>query len=225
MRMKGLKGLLARARLIELSDAEQADLSPHEDVLPVAEEAAAQAPAPPLAVTECEVEEDKPLDKIFELAAVPGSVFPADKLLRLLDGLRTMDAGTRKTAVLAMDAADDGWQIADPLLDAQRKIAALESYKQRLAAQVAGAEEDVSAKIAQIKSSLERTATEIRKQISELEQLLQREVAKAAQETTNLEAGLRATREAAAREVRRMEREIERFAEIPANFAQPVTDR
>ena len=209
--MKGFKGLLARAKLIELSGEELAELSPQD--IAAAAEAPPETQPQPTPITESEVEEGKTLDQIFELAAVPASVFPADKLLRLLDGLR------------AMDAADDGWDIADPVLDAQRKIAALESYKQRLTAQVAGAEQHVTAKIAEIESGLSRTTSEIRTQISELEQLLQREVAKAAQESARLEAELRATREAAAREVRRMEREIERFSEIPASFPQPATDR
>lgn len=221
--MKGFKGLLARAKLIELSGEELAELSPQD--LATTAEAPPETQPQPTPITESEVEEGRTLDQIFELASVPASVFPADKLLRLLDGLRAMDAGTRKTAVLAMDAADDGWDIADPVGDAQRKIAALESYKQRLTAQVAGAEQHVNAKIVEIQSGLSRTTAEIRTQISELEQLLQREVAKAAQESTRLEAELRATREAAAREVRRMEREIERFSEIPANFPQPATDR
>lgn len=222
--MKGILDLLAKARLVELSEDERAQASPAEQVAPIQVEQAppAEVPSASLPAAECEIEEGKPLEEVFSLAGLTPAPFPAEKLLRLLDGLRAMDAATRKTAVLAMDAADDNWQIADPILDAQRKIAALEAYKRRLAEQVAGAEKHAGTQIAEIKTGLERTTAEIRTQISELERLLEREVTKAAQQTTSLEAGLRATREAAARELRRMDTEIARLAEIPASFAQPA---
>lgn len=222
--MRGLLDLLARAKLIELSDSERAPRSPPEKDSPPAEEPVAEASLPPPSAAQDQIEEGKPLEDIFALAAVAPSAFPAEKLLRLLDGLRAMDAATRKAAVLAMDAADDNWEIADPVMDAQRKMGALESYKQRLGELIQGAEQNVAAQMAEIKSGLERTTAEIRTQISELERLLEREVTKAAQQTTNLEAGLRATREAAARELRRMDKEIERLAEIPANFVKPNTE-
>lgn len=219
--MKGLMQFLAKARLVELSEDEAEAATPPEEMTSDSAVApAGEIPAAPTPIPEGAIDEDLALEGIFASAGVPPSPFPAEKLLRLLDGLRSMDAATRRTAVLAMDAAEDSWQIADPVLDAQRKIAALEAHKQRLAAQVVAAEEQVSARIAAGKGALERTTAEIRNQISELEQLLQREVARAAQEATSLEAGLRATREAAARQMRRTDTEIERFAEISASFSQ-----
>lgn len=223
--MKGILELLAKARLVDLSPEEQAALEPaqlaHSEPGPPAAEIVLPAPDP----TESAIEEGKSLEDIFALANIPPTAFPAEKLLRLLDGLRAMDASTRKAAVLAMDAADDTWTIADPVTDAQRKMATLEAYKQRLSEQVAGTERSTAAQVGEIKTALERTSGEIRAQIAELERLLEREVAKAAQETTSLEASLRAAREAAAREQRRMDKEIERLSEIPAGFALPATER
>jgi hypothetical protein len=225
--MKGLLDLLAKARLVELSESERAQATPPEQVppLPAEQPPEMELPQATLPAVECGIEEGRPLEDIFTLAGVAPAPFPAEKLLRLLDGLRAMDAATRKTAVLAMDAADDNWQIADPILDAQRKIAALDAYKQRVGEQVTGAEKHTGAQITEINSTLDRTTAEIRTQISELEALLEREVTKAAQQTTNLEAGLRAAREAAARELRRMDAEIARFAEIPVSFTQPPDNR
>ena len=224
--MKGILSFLARANLVELSEEERlnaavADVAATPDNLPLASEPVPEPEPPPLPVLnaeQCEVAGDRPLDEIYSSAGVPASPYPADKMLRLLDGLRAMDASTRKAAVLAMDTADDNWQIADCVSDAERKIAAIEAYKQHLAAQVAGSEQQVSAQIAEIKSGLENTTAAIRRQISELEQLLQREVAKEAEQTTRLEGTLRATREAAARETRRMASEIERLSEITTQF-------
>lgn len=223
--MKGIMSFLARANLVELSEEERAkatslDEAQTLDNIPLVAEPVAEVPAPPILNAEdCEVAGDRPLDEIYSSAGVPASPYPAEKMLRLLDGLRAMDAATRKAAVLAMDAADDNWQIVDCVGDAERKIAAIEAYKHHLAAQVTGSEQQVSVQIAEIKSGLENTTAAIRRQISELEQLLQREVAKEAQQTTSLEGTLRATRESAARETRRMDAEIERLREITTQFA------
>lgn len=217
--MKGFMNLLARARLVELSDEERLAA---EAAAPIDSAPAPSAPPPPeLPPSDCEIAEERGFDAIFSAAGVAPVPFPAEKLLRLLDGLRAMDVVTRKTAVLAMDAADDNWHVADCVVDAQRKIAALDGYKRHLAAQVQGSERQTETQIADIKTTLENATTSIRTQIAELEQLLEREVTKAAQATTGLDAGLRATREAAAREARRMDGEIERLREILAQFATP----
>lgn len=218
--MKGIMNLLARAKLVELSDDERlaAESIPEDVATPVA---APPQPPPDLPPDDCEIEQDRSFEAIFAAAGIAPASFPAEKLLRLLDGLRAMDAATRKAAVLAMDAADDNWQVADCVIDAQSKIAALEGHKRHLAAQVTGKEQQTETRIAEIKTALDNVTTSIRTQMAELEQLLQREITKAAQATTGLEADLRGAREAAAREARRMDGEIERLREIPAQFSTP----
>lgn len=224
--MRGFLGLLAKAKLVDLSPDEQAafdgESAPalQQEMPELVHEIVLQPPAE----GESGIEEGKALDDIFSLASVPTAAYPAEKLLRLLDGLRAMDASTRKAAVLAMDAADDNWTIADPVNDARRKMATLEAYKQRLTQQVAVTEQATASQTEEIRSGLERISAEIRAQITELEQLLEREVAKSAQQTTSLEASMRSTREVAAREHRRMDIEIERLSEIPASFSQPTTE-
>lgn len=236
--MKGILNFLARAKLVELSEDErlaateaethtagasavaEADAAPSRmpqesvDVSPVAPRAVAATPSDPLAGEA----EGIALADIFAAAGVPDSPYPAEKLLRLLDGLRAMDAGTRKAAVLAMDAADDNWQIGDCIADADRKISALDAYKQQLNAQLQDREQQSAEVVNQIKLALDNSTAAIRKQIAELEQLLEREVTRAAQEATSVEAGLRAARESTAREARRMDAEIERLREIPTSF-------
>jgi len=236
--MKGILNFLARAKLVELSEDERlaateaethtagasaiagADAAPGRmpeesvDVSPVAPRAVATAPSDPLAGDA----EGIALADIFAAAGVPDSPYPAEKLLRLLDGLRAMDAGTRKAAVLAMDAADDNWQIGDCIADADRKISALDAYKQQLNAQLQDREQQSAEVVNQIKLALDKSTAAIRTQIAELEQLLEREVTRAAQEATSVEAGLRAARESTAREARRMDAEIQRLREIPTSF-------
>lgn len=247
--MKGFLNLLAKAKLIELSDEERAVAeagsatdgkaattgdAPGGQLPPTASRAAesddplslppltpnptAPAPAAAAAGQTADDFEGVPLADIFAAAGVADSPYPAEKLLRLLEGLRAMDATTRKAAVLAMDAADDNWQIGDSVSDAEQKMVALEAYKRQLADQIGKREQQTADLVSQIKLALDESTTAIRKQISELEQLLEREVTRAAQETTNVEAGLRQARESAAREIRRLDTEIERLREIPTTF-------
>ncbi|WP_300332054.1 hypothetical protein [Accumulibacter sp.] len=246
--MKGFLNLLAKARLIELSDEERAlaeagspaatggtptpatagnasDLPPPAASRPADPDDPLALPplAPPPVATAGTGQatddfEGVALTDIFAAAGVADSPYPAEKLLRLLAGLRAMDAATRKAAVLAMDAADDNWQIADSVSDAEQKIAALEAYKHQLTAQIDNRALQTGELVNQIKTALDQSTAAIRKQISELEQLLEREVTRAAQETTSVEAGLRQAREAAARETHRLDAEIERLREIPATF-------
>ena len=216
--MKGLLDLLARAKLIELSEDEKQ--SAGEAALEPAGEAPAMPERPPLSASELQVAEGKSFESIFAAAGISPTPFPAEKLLRLLDGLRAMDGATRKAAVLAMDAADDNWQVADCVTDAQQKIAALGGFKNHLAAQLQGSEQQAAAKVSDIRAELDTATTAIRQQIAELEQLLQRKISQSAEETTSIEASLRATRETVAREVRRMDGEIERLREIPLQFTR-----
>jgi hypothetical protein len=233
--MKGILNLLAKAKLVELSDDERPAVpAPPAASAAAATEPVAQRPAEPVAAPlpaagdlpslaeACADVESESFADIFADAAIPPSPYPAEKLLRLLDGLRAMDAVTRKAAVLAMDAADDNWQIDDCLRDAELKIAALEEHKSRLAAQMESRERQSAGIVEQIRLTLDEATAAIRQQISELDQLREREVTRAAQETTSVEAGLRAARESVARETRRIDGEIERLREIPNSFRPPA---
>jgi len=222
--MKGLLNLLAKANLVELSDEERTEAgienldmpqSDQLDVPPVPPEAPPLQNALPFG---SDIIENRPIEDVYAAAGLPQSPFPAEKLLRLLEGLRAMDAATRKAAVQAMDAADDNWQISDCTDDAKRKIDTLNSYKQLLDSQLQAAEQQSADKVEEIRSGLANTSSEIRKQISELEQLLEREISKSAQQTTGIEAGVRAARETVGRESRRIGAEIERLSEITAQF-------
>ena len=225
--MKGIMKILAAAKLVTLSEDEastqQAEPQPSE-TLPD-EVIAAPVPPPPVHYAASDVVEGKSFEEIFAAANLPPSPFPAERLLRLLDGLRAMDEATRKSAGRAMDAADENWTIEDPVMDAQRKIGALESYREALDAQVAANAQTVTADIADLKAAQERAIVEIRKQISELEKLLEREVQKTTEQIAGMESELKARRDAAAREGARMSAEISKLREIPAQFMQPTTNQ
>lgn len=216
--------LLAAAKLVTLSEEEraQAQSEPVEIPTMTVDPVVNVAPVVPR-LEGNDVVEGRAFEEIFASANLPPSPFPAERLLRLLDGLRAMDEATRKAAVMAMDGADENWTIADPVIDAQRKSAVLESYREGLTAQVASTEQTTAAKIAELTGDQGRAVAEIRKQILELEKLLEREVQKKTEQIAALDASLKATRDAVDREGRRITAEIDRLREIPAQFAQPTT--
>jgi hypothetical protein len=219
---------LAKVGLVELdpneAPPEQAVDLPDAPVLPM--EAVADAvPAPPPLP-------DLPpgplpagglsFEQLYREAQVPESPFPAEKLLKLLDGLRAMDLATRKAAVTAMDAADDAWTVDDAVVDAERKCRALRAGAERLNANLARSEEQSRKELAALDDYAQKAADTIRKQIAELEQLLQQELESAAQKKAQAQADLHLQREATAREHARLQQEIARLSEIATIFAAPA---
>jgi len=168
------------------------------------------------------IEESRSFEVLYAERGVPASPFPAEKLLKLLDGLRAMDPPVRKAAVLAMDAADDNWTIDDAALDASRKIKALNDTKalltQQAASQAAHAQERLKAREQRQADAL----AAIRQQIGDLEALMQREVEKASAEKAALGAEVKSAQEASLRESARLDIEIQRLQEVLDTFVAPA---
>ncbi len=177
---------------------------------------------PPVVVGEPEVAPalgtERAFTEIYAAVGIPTSPFPAEKLLKVLAGLAAMDVNTRKAAILAMDAADDAWSIEDPIIDARRKIGALNDEKQRVLTEADKARQEADAEI-QARDVYQGDATaEIRKQIAELEQMLEAEIKKVAEEKAAISHKATSAQEAAARESVRIDREITRLKAIENTF-------
>jgi hypothetical protein len=220
---RGLLGVLRKAGLIEIQDAEAAPepalTEPAADPAPAAAEPAPAAPASAGAAGE--VEENLPLEQIYADGRVPPSPFPAERLLKVLNGLRAMDVSLRKAAIMAMDAADDNWKIEDVLLDAEHKIKALDARKQFLAAQAQAAADSARTEIQRREQKQQQAVAAIRQQIAEMQALMEREVAGASRDKHEAEARAAAAAQACARESTRLDGEIARLKEIPATFGEP----
>lgn len=234
--MSGFLKTLAKIGLVELDEAgaPAADMS-EDEARRIIAEAAGRSPAPaevgppeldlgevdPPAVMPIptSVLEGRPLEEIYAEAEVRSSPFPAEKLLRLLDGLMVMDAASRKTAVQAMDSADDSWTIEDPILDARRKIQALELARQGLQSVAADAAQTAEADLLAHDEYQEKATAEIRGQIAELETLLQKELERVASDRQNVKTQLEATRQAVDRESKRLDAEVTRLRHIEELFA------
>ncbi len=231
--MKRLLKALERAGLVEMDNGAQAP-EPAADAppppaapprkSPTARHASAQtAPvestpsgeAAPAAAADFE---QRPFADIYSEHKVAESPFPAERLLRVLDGLNALEPAARKTAVLALDSADDSWTVDDSLLDAERKIKVLQTWR-------AGVEEQTRVHLAEAKAMSEERAQRhqesvqrIRQQMADLEGLLEREVARATQDDADIRAAARAAREACARETARIEGEIASLERIATIF-------
>ncbi len=184
-----------------------------------------EAAPPPPPVSSAAVTEGRPLEEMYAEARVPESPYPAEQLLRLLEGLKAMQPAVRKAAVIAMDEADDDWTVADAIVDAQRKTQVLQAAQTRLAQAVAAAEQKAQADLeAQEQYKTEATAT-IRQQITELETLLEEELKKVSEERASIRSRLEEHRKAAARESHRLEAVVQRLAQVPEVFSEAAEPR
>ncbi len=163
------------------------------DTLPVAADAAALSPG-------------LSLDQVYENAGVPASPYPAERLLRLLEGLKAMDDGLRRQTIQAIDAADDTWTIQDPISDATHKVRAMSEHAAALRAGVSASQAETEAQLGAIRARQEDALKTIRQQISDLEALMAREIARGAQECAALEADHQTRRHAAERDLEQLSR-------------------
>ena len=164
------------------------------------------------------------LDDIYAAQGVGASLYPAERLLRLLDGLSAMDEATRQMAIKAMDAADESWTIDDPLADAAAKVQALAAHSQTVAANLQQLEMETKMHLEAVTSRQEKVVSDIRQQISELEGLVARELSRAAQETAAREATLQAAREQIARDLAGVAQMSQRLQSLSRQFGAPTTN-
>lgn len=183
-----------------------------------AEPPAMVEPLPVRQTTTGPIVENRPFEEIYEEARIPPSPYPAEKLIKVLDGLRAMQPEMRRTAVLAIDSADDTWAVEDAVLDALRKSKALEAAKQGLLQSAQDAALRAQADLDAREKQQQDTIAHIRGQIADLEAMLAREVEGAARDKAEIQAGKRGTEEACLRERMRLDAQIGVLQEIPRTF-------
>lgn len=159
------------------------------------------------------------LEEIYAAEGVPASVYPAERLLRLVDGLSAMDDATRNLAISAMDAADESWTIADPLADARAKVSALQAHSQLLRADLQQLEADTHMRLQAASAKQEEAVSTIRKQILDMEALLARETARGEQENAAQQSQLQALRDQTARKLAAIDVASQRLQSLNAEFS------
>ncbi|WP_157040308.1 methyl-accepting chemotaxis protein [Polaromonas naphthalenivorans] len=224
--MKGLLSFLEKAGLVK-TDLPAVQPPPADEGAPVAglepaSPAPASAPAPATPIAQ---DDGMPLklDDIYASEGVMASAYPAERLLRLVDGLSAMDEATRQMAIRAMDAADESWTISDPLADAAAKVKALAAHAERLRLNLRQLAQETEGQLNAARLRQEQVVGNIRKQIAELEALASRELARAAQETAAHEASLKAVTEQTARELEQVTQASQRLQSLALQFGTPAT--
>lgn len=221
--MKGILSYLEKAGLVKNDEPALQAPTTSDEATP-AREVRAQFTATPSVSPVTAAHDDTPLklDGIYASEGVGASVYPAERLLRLVDGLSAMDEATRLMAIKAMDAADECWTIDDPLADASAKVKAISAHAVRLAHNLEQLESETQARLQAASLHQAQVVGDIRKQIAELEGLASRELARAAQETAAHEASLQAARDQTAGELAKITQTSRRLQSLSSQFGSLV---
>jgi hypothetical protein len=220
--MKGVMGFLEKAGLVRLDAAAEEPASASTPSSPppqLAERARAQPPANPAPPVRAGA--PLKLDDIYAHAGVPPSLYPAERLLRLIEGLSAMDEGTRRMAIQAMDAADESWTIDDPLDDARHKTQALALHAELLSLNLQALERDTQSRVQAVGARRDQVVGDIRQQMSELDALMNREMARAAEEIAAQQAQLQAAREHTAGQLASLSELGQRLVGLTSQFTAP----
>lgn len=163
------------------------------------------------------------LNSIYSNHGVAPSLYPAERLMRLIDGLSAMDEATRQMAIKAMDVADESWTIADPLNDAAAKMRALAAHGSSVADNLQQLELETQAHVDAVTSRQEKVVGDIRKQIAELEGLVERELSRSAQEIATQGAKMKAARDQIARDLAEVAQVSLRLQSLSSQFGASKT--
>ena len=211
---------LEKVGLVEVEQRaeEPAYIEPAGDVPPPDPAPAAVEPAVPPPPSG-PIQEQRPFDDIYAAGSVAASPFPAEKLLKILEGLAALEPAARRAAVTALDAADDAWTVDDALLDAERKIKALDQARRQVEEQARAALEEARLAVEAREQKQQEAVTRIRQQIADLEGLLEREVTRATEEKAALHDAARGAKDACTRECTRLDAEAHRLRRLAEVFA------
>lgn len=223
--MASLKKILEAARLIESTDApaREASTTSDADLDAIIRRAAEAPPAPeppaPVAVTDTgSIEEGLAFTDIYARQGVPASQFPVERLLKLVEGLRTLDQATRRAAIMAMDVADETWSMDQVIADADAKMAALRAHQRHLQTTADAAVLSNKERIAELERNRDGSVAELRQQIAALEAQIQDALGATAAEVAKLQSQSESNKAALTRETQRIDAHILNIEELAAQF-------
>lgn len=162
--------------------------------------------------------EGVPLENIYAQANVPAVGYTIERLDKLVEGLNQLDAATKRTAVAAMDAADDSWKIEDVIGDARTKVAALVGYQGDITELEQAIIAEVDTRLNANSTAKAATLKDFDARIAELAVQREQAIAASSAEATTLRATAAAASEAAERERNRINTPITRFGTLITLF-------
>lgn len=168
------------------------------------------------------VEEGLDFAEIYARHGVSEAGFPVERLLKLVEGLRTLDPTTRRAAITAMDVADETWSMEQVLADADAKVAALRAQQraQQTVADTLVAEN--AQRIQALEAERDGRVADLRQQIAALEAQIQDAVGSSAAEVAKLHAESESNKAALQRETQRIDAHILNLADLAAQFRGPA---
>ncbi|MBP6748403.1 MAG: hypothetical protein KA144_02085 [Xanthomonadaceae bacterium] len=236
--MATLKKILEAARLIERTDGEPsmapaasntndddldalirraaaADSAPSAREASSDADAADAAPSPESTVA---IEEGLDFADIYARQGVAVAPFPVERLMKLVEGLRTLDPTTRRAAITAMDVADETWSMDHVLADADAKVLALRGHQQALKAIAENIGQSNRERIAMLETDRDGAVAALREQIAALEAQIQDAVGSTAAEVAKLQSQSESAKAALQRETLRIDATILNLEELAAQF-------
>jgi biopolymer transport protein ExbB/TolQ len=129
-----------------------------------------------------------------------------------------MEPAMRRAAIHSMDAADDSWNMNDPLLDAERKVEVLQDAMLSLEQAQRKAEASAATEIDEQTQYLKTATDTIEKQIQELRDMLQSEQDNVAETCEHIRTALQQKHIAIQREGARYQAAMERLSTLAATF-------
>lgn len=205
--MAGLMGFLEKAGLARRVDGGEVELGAEGDAgVGAGDDTPVGATSVPVVPAPVPVASGMSLEEVYAAAGVPACPYPAERLQRLLDGLKAMEPAMRLTTIRAIDEADDSWTIDDPVRDAAAKATAIEAHAASIRAGVTASEQEAAGLLGEITQRRDAAVEKISGQISELQGLLGREQERAERDSAAVQSGVKAKREAAARELENLTR-------------------
>ena len=232
--MASLKKLLEAARLIEPAEAHADDVAPVEDsALDAIIRRAAEVDAPPAPRAEATAETAPPGDavgveeglsfiEIYGRQNVADASFPVERLLKLVEGLRALDPTTRRSAIMAMDVADETWSMDQVLADADAKLAALRDHQRQMQGAADALVQANRERIAALDSSRDGRVGELRQQIVALETQIHDAIGTTAADVAKLQSESESNKAALLRENQRIDAHSLNLKELVAQFRPPV---
>lgn len=173
--------------------------------------------------------EGVPFENIYALANVLPVSYSIERLDKLVEGLNQLDRATQRTAVTAMDAADDSWKIEDVISDGRTKVAALLGYQGDITELEQAIKAEVDVRLNANSVAKAATLKDFDARIAELTVQREQAIAASSTEAANLRATAAAASEAADRERARIHGPVTRFGTLitlfdaPASTASPLT--
>ena len=244
-RMATLKKILEAARLIERTDAPEdvpadaggtgdadidaiirraarAEAAPAPPPLPSSDGDAGTAHASDATASPAGIEEGLAYADIYARQGLTEAAFPVERLLKLVEGLKTLDPTTRRAAIMAMDVADETWSMDQVLADADAKVAALRGHQQSMQSTADAIVQANQQRIAALEGSRDSRVAELRQQIAALEAQIHDAIGTAAADVAKLQSESESNKAALQRETLRLDAHILNLQELAGQFRGPA---